>query len=511
MLEIQNITLTLKQDLRVLVRDFSFTLGTNNRRIALIGEEGNGKSTLLKAIAAPRLVEPYIDLKGEIVTRGEIIGYLPQIIGNEWRDLSAIQLLHRAIPWDRFDYNLYYSSLSRLGLSDELIESNRQARNFSGGEKIKFALLLELMKSPTLLLLDEPSNDLDLESTKMLEQFIMDSDIPIMFVSHDEDLLEVCADTIVHFEQLVHKTIPVHTVAVEGYRSYVEKRARAISQQNKQARKEKEIYDQKMERYRHVFERVQHELRAVSRQDPSTAKNLKDKMHSVKSMGKRFAREKERMTQKRIVEDKIDLFFDSDITLPSSKELLRLERDELRVQERLLSQDVRLIMRGAEKVCIVGPNGCGKTTLLREALKELECLNVKCGYMPQQYEEELDLKRTPVDFLTRDYSKEEHTQIRTYLGSLNFTPEEMMRPISSLSGGQKAKLYFAKMITEEVQFLILDEPTRNISPLSGPEIRKALSEFGGAILAVSHDRAFIREVFDRVLELSPQGLREIQV
>lgn len=511
MLDIQNITITLKQDLRVLIRDFSFTLSLKNRKVALIGEEGNGKSTLLKAIYDPSLVEAYVDLKGEIHTREEVIGYLPQIIGGDWEDFSAREILNKQIPWERFDYNLYYSTLADLGIKEDWLQSDHPACRFSGGEKIKFALMLELMKEPSLLLLDEPSNDLDLESVEILQQFIRQSDIPILFVSHDEELLEACAETIIHFEQLVHKTIPLHTVAVGGYREYIEKRNLAVARQNQQARKEKEIYDQKIERFQRIYERVQHELRSVSRQAPSAAKNLKDKMHSVKSMGKRFEREKEGMTRKRIVEDKIDLFFDEGISLPNSKEILRFEREELRVGSRTLSRSLKLMMRGTEKVCVVGPNGCGKTTFLREVMKELESLNVACGYMPQQYEEELDLKRTPVEFLTRRYSKEEHTQIRTYLGSLNFTAEEMLRPISSLSGGQKAKLYFAKMISEKAQFLILDEPTRNLSPLSGPEIRAALKRFGGGILAVSHDRAFIREVFDRVMFLSPGGLKELDL
>ena len=118
-------------------------------------------------------------------------------------------------------------------------------------------------------------------------------------------------------------------------------------------------------------------------------------------------------------------------------------------------------------------------------------------------------KQNAVEFLTIEGTKEEHTRIRTYLGSMNFTAEEMYHPILDLSGGQRAKLYFSKMILENAEVLVLDEPTRNLSPLSGPEIRSALKDFGGAIIAVSHDRKFIAEVFDRVLHLDQEGLREI--
>jgi ATPase subunit of ABC transporter with duplicated ATPase domains len=123
----------------------------------------------------------------------------------------------------------------------------------------------------------------------------------------------------------------------------------------------------------------------------------------------------------------------------------------------------------------------------------------------------MDPEQNAIQFLTVTGTKEEHTKVRTYLGSMNFTAEEMHHPINDLSGGQRAKLYFSKMILEKVEVLVMDEPTRNLSPLSGPEIRAALKEFGGCIVAVSHDRKFITEVFDRTLLLSRDGLREVSV
>ena len=104
---------------------------------------------------------------------------------------------------------------------------------------------------------------------------------------------------------------------------------------------------------------------------------------------------------------------------------------------------------------------------------------------------------------------EELTKIRTYLGGMNFTPQEMEHALSELSGGQRAKLYFSKMILDRAEVLVLDEPTRNLSPLSGPEIRSALKEFGGCIIAVSHDRKFIAEVFQEVMLLDGEGLRPV--
>jgi len=126
--------------------------------------------------------------------------------------------------------------------------------------------------------------------------------------------------------------------------------------------------------------------------------------------------------------------------------------------------------------------------------------------MPQNYEESLDENLTPVEFLTVTGDKEENSRIRTYLGSMKYTPDEMNHPIRDLSGGQRAKLLLLQMSMSGSDVLILDEPTRNFSPLSNPVIRQMLKTFGGAILSISHDRKYIEEVADKVYELTEKGL-----
>ena len=143
----------------------------------------------------------------------------------------------------------------------------------------------------------------------------------------------------------------------------------------------------------------------------------------------------------------------------------------------------------------------------------LECIarlnDIKAEYMPQTYEDLLDLDVTPVDYLDKTGDKEERTRIRTYLGSLKYTPDEMEHPIRELSGGQKAKVLLLRMSLSGANVLILDEPTRNFSPLSGPVIRKMLREFPGAVISISHDRKYIEEVCDKIYQLNPNGLQLI--
>ena len=122
----------------------------------------------------------------------------------------------------------------------------------------------------------------------------------------------------------------------------------------------------------------------------------------------------------------------------------------------------------------------------------------------------MDLSQSPLEWLSKTGDKEETTQIRTYLGSMRYTPDEMLHPMEELSGGQKAKILFLSMILSGANVLLLDEPTRNFSPLSNPIIRQVLKNFGGSIISVSHDRNYIREVADTVYELSEQGLQQVR-
>ena len=333
----------------------------------------------------------------------------------------------------------------------------------------------------------------------------------MLFISHDETLIEHTANRVIHFEQIRRKTKCRHTVANMPYRQYVEERLNAFEKQEQIAlgeRREKRIRDEKI---RKMEQSVGARLDNISKGDRDTiGRLLKKKMKNVKAMERRFEREDENMTE--MPEQEEAIFFklgNKDSAIPSGKWVLQYENPELTTADgsRILARDIELKLRGSEKIGIIGTNGCGKTTLLTLLAKELLARpDLRAEYMPQNYEALLDMDMTPVDFLDGSGDKEERTRIRTYLGSLKYTADEMEHPIRELSGGQKAKVLLLKLSMSGANVLILDEPTRNFSPLSGPVIRKMLREFPGAIISVSHDRKYLSEVCDKIYRLMPEGL-----
>ena len=203
--------------------------------------------------------------------------------------------------------------------------------------------------------------------------------------------------------------------------------------------------------------------------------------------------------------------FHGEQAVPPGKVVLDLALPELRRPDgAVLARNVNLTVQGPEKICLTGANGAGKTTLLRQILALLEQRpDLQVCYMPQNYEDLLELDETPIDYLAPSGHKDDVTVVRTYLGSLRYTPDEMSHAIRELSGGQKAKLLLLKMSLSGANVLLLDEPTRNFSPLSGPEVRALLRSFPGAIISVSHDRKYLAEVADKVYALTADGLQII--
>ena len=509
MLQIKDLTITHRKDFRIILEKFNLTLNDKDKAV-IIGEEGNGKSTLMKWIYDPSMAEEYTECEGELITSGEVLGYLPQELPDADKDKTLYEYFSEANLFFDKDPKELAEQAKEFRIPVDFFYSDQNMGSLSGGEKVKAQLLRILMDKPTVLLLDEPSNDIDISTLELLERLINGWEHIALFISHDETLIENTANVVIHIEQIMRKTKSRYTIVRDSYRNYIEKRAEDFQRQEQQALNDRKEKKRRDEKYARVNNSVEHALSNVSRQSPAEGKNLKDKMHTVKAMGKRFEKEDENMTK--MPEQEEAIFFklgSDDARMPAGKTVIEYSFDELRTSDdtKILAKDIFLRVRGPEKICIVGNNGVGKTTLLKKMVKELLARSdIKVQYMPQNYEELLDLDVTPVEYLDETGDKKVRTRIRTYLGSLKYTADEMDHPIRELSGGQKAKVLLLKMSLSDANVLILDEPTRNFSPLSGPVIRKMISLFPGAVISISHDRKYIDEVCTKVYKLTENGL-----
>lgn len=510
MLQVKNLSITYKKDLRELVSELSFVLNDGDKA-ALIGEEGNGKSTLLKLIYDESMVEGYVEYSGEIIRNHSVLGYLGQELEPGERQKSVYDFLCEEPEFTESGPKELAAYAGRLHIPVALLYSEQRMDTLSGGEKIKVCMLRILCRKPDVLLLDEPSNDIDLKTLLWLEEFILDWKGPLLYISHDETLLERTANKIIHLEQIQRKKKARHTVKSLDYETYVKQRMGGLQKQEQLAKEERSEYRKQQEKFMRIQQKVEHQQEVISRQDPHGAQLLKKKMHAVKSMERRFEKEFEQMTEFPDVEEAIFMKFGETKELPSGKTVLDIFLPELRMGERVLARNICLRVKGREKICLTGDNGAGKTTLLKAiAAGLLERTDIRAAYIPQNYADPegfgASLQVTPVEFLAKKGDKEENTKIRTYLGSLKFTADEMEHSVLELSGGQRAKLLLLKICMSGANVLILDEPTRNFSPLSGPVIRKILAEFPGAIISISHDRKYIAEVCEKVYRLTEEGL-----
>ena len=487
MIEIRNLNIKLRNSNRYLIKDFNLILN-NKDKAAIIGEEGNGKTTFIKALISSKDVLNYVEIEG-IINVPKNIGYLEQNLSKLWQEKELREFFLKDTLTSEENYEIYddYSNLSSvfnsLGLDLDLLESERKISTFSGGEKVKFQLAKIMIKNPEFLILDEPTNDLDIGTLEFLENFINNADIPILYVSHDETLLENTANMIIHLEQLKRKTDVRNTVSKISYKDYVETRRKIIEKSIQEHNSETKTKKESLKRLNKIKDKI-----------VASNPERQNQLRSLIAEEKRL--EKESITEKIETEDQIFLKISDIEEIPNSKVILAMHLDELDVNENILVKDINLSIIGKKKLVILGRNGSGKTTLLKKILEILkQTPNIKAGYMPQNYDEVLNKYSKVLDFLSEN-NTENITRIRSLLGMLKFTSEEMLNDISNLSGGQKAKIFLLKMFLDKSNVLVLDEPTRNLSPLSNPVIRKLLKEYPGSIISVSHDRKYIEEVCD---------------
>lgn len=293
MLQIKKLNMIHKKDLRVILSDFNLVLNAGDKAV-IIGEEGNGKSTLIKWIYNPLLIDDYIEAEGEMIVTKESFGYLPQ----EMSDEDKRKTVYEYFSEEELFWNKTPKELSKVagefGMEKDFFYSEQEMGSLSGGEKVKAQLMRLLIREVTVLLLDEPSNDIDIRTLELLEKIINNWKHIVLFVSHDETLIENTANMVIHIEQIMRKTKTRYTVAGLPYRKYVEERLHKFESQQRQALNDMKAKKIRDEKYRKIMQNVQNALDNCSRQDPFTAKNLKVKMNTVKSMGRRFEKEDEK-------------------------------------------------------------------------------------------------------------------------------------------------------------------------------------------------------------------------
>ncbi len=507
MLQIRHLTITHLKDLKDLVNDLSLTVNAGDK-VGIIGEEGNGKSTLLKLLMNDALVSDYVSYTGEIQKSYNRYAYLPQTLPENERKLSLNDYFFGDLEVD-LDYNKLYRFAQELHFDSERFTSQQTLATLSGGETLKVQLLKILSTNWDILFLDEPSNDLDTDTLIWLENFLQNTPQTVMFVSHDESLLSHAATKIVHLELVKKKQEARTTVRNLDYENYSQQRQTAFEKQAKDAKKEREEYQKTMEKHRRVKQSVEHVLRNTH--DSTAGRLLAKKMKNILSQEKRFNREATKMTELPTQADAINLQFSTITPLPSTKRVVTFKQMYLKVGERTLAQNINFELLGQEKIGIIGENGVGKSTFLKELRNLLQNKRgITLGYMPQNYQDMLNETDSPIDFLTSTGETIEREKILTHLASLQFTRNEVHHPISQLSGGQKAKLLLLKMVLDQANVLLLDEPTRNFSPTSQPQVRKLFTDCSGAIITVSHDRTFLKEVCQKIYHLTETGLEQVR-
>jgi ATPase subunit of ABC transporter with duplicated ATPase domains len=500
MLSVSNLTVKNAVFDNEIIKDLSFTVN-NGDKIAVIGSEGMGKSTLLKLISGKVL--DYVSYQGEIVLSSKVY-YLEQNISYLWNLKTVYDYLFSDSLFLNemlADAKVFFAGIN-LDYNDLI---DRRIETLSGGEKVKIALIKAMINKPDILLLDEPSNDLDFETIVFLEEFLINLEKGVIFISHDQRLLENVANGIVHLQH-VHKQMKAKSYFYRsGYLEYKNRYFRKISSDSQIARRQRTDYQEKMKKFRQIYQKVEYQQNQAVR-DPELARLLKKKIHSLKSQEKRFEKEKKNWVEIPEVEESMNVFFDEFKRVNPNKIILNIDIDNFGLKNGKIIENISLVMKANEKTVIYGRNGVGKTTLIQRIIDILKEKNISYGYIPQNYLEILVKEETVVSYLLKRQDKYLEFRLRQILGQVGFKREEMDKSIEHISEGQKLKVLLLLIVCKDADIIILDEPTRNISPINQDEIYDLFLSFQGAVLGITHDREFIETVFDNIYELCNYGL-----
>ncbi|MEW5719294.1 MAG: ribosomal protection-like ABC-F family protein [Chloroflexota bacterium] len=501
----------------------------HDARVGLVGPNGAGKSTLLKLLAG--VDEPKIG--GVFVTRSVRIGYLPQepefdltrtviaealdasptlaalerememlnaqmgdpAVYNDARKLQRVLDQHaRAVAEFEekgglnFD-NRVRATLRGLGFGDA--DFNLPMSALSGGQKKLVGLAKLLIEQPELLLLDEPDNHLDLNGKTFLEKLIADYPGAVVIVSHDRYLLDIVAEEIAELENgaLTHY--------VGNYSEYAfEKKQRLLKQQQSFEIQQREI------------QRLQFSIRRLLGWSAGQSEKF---VRRARSMQKRLEK-MDKIDKPHLERKKIDVALSAHRR--GSNKVLEINALEKSFDGAAVLRGLDLMVWHRERVGLIGPNGAGKTVLFRCVLgtEKPDAGEIKVGpsttiaYYAQEHQT-LNYDATLGDEL-RGVKPMVDRELYGLLGRFLFTPEDAKKKISQLSGGEKARVQIAKLMLRGANFLLLDEPTNNLDIPSSEILEAALADYDGTVLVISHDRYFLDNVVDRIVELDDGGLTE---
>lgn len=377
--------------------------------------------------------------------------------------------------------------LKGLGFNDE--DMNKPISILSGGEKTRVLLGKLLLKKPTLLLLDEPTNHLDSEAIEWLEIFLKQYKGTVILISHDRYFLD----------QVVNRVFEIHNKKLKSYKGNYSDFVKASAI-------EKELELKK-------FEDQQKDL-----------KKQEESIEKLKAFGRekhlKRARSKEKALAKIDVLDKPEAYrkkarIEFNPSVISGNDVLQLRDISMGYGERILFKDLNLDIYRGEKVALIGANGIGKSTLFKIIMNEIVPFsgnikfgtNVNVSYFHQE-QKTLNLDNTIIDEIWEDNKHLTQTDLRSMLGSFLFEGEEVFKKISTLSGGERARVAILKLILSNANLLLLDEPTNHLDIDSKEVLEEALSGYTGTIFTISHDRYFLNTVVDKVLVLDENGITE---
>ncbi|MBR0735491.1 ABC-F family ATP-binding cassette domain-containing protein [Bradyrhizobium liaoningense] len=491
-------------------------------KIGLVGPNGAGKTTLFRMIAGEELPD-----EGQVSTdRGITIGYFNQDVGEmsgrsavaevmngagpvsevaaELRELEADmadpdkadameeiiarygEVQHRFEELDGYALDgRAREALSGLGFSQEMMDGD--VGKLSGGWKMRVALARILLMRPDVMLLDEPSNHLDLESLIWLEKFLHDYEGTLLMTSHDREFIN----------RVISKVIEIDsgslTTYTGDYEFYEQQRAQNEKQQQAQFERQQAMLAKEIKFIERFKARASHAAQVQSR-----VKKL-DKIERVEPPRRRQS-----------------VAFDFLPAPRSGEDVVALKNVHKGYGTKRIYDGLDFMIRRRERWCVMGVNGAGKSTLLKLVAGASEpdqgtvALggSVKMGYFAQHAMDLLEGERTVFQSLEDQFPTAGQGSLRALAGCFGFSGDDVEKRCRVLSGGEKARLVMAKMLFDPPNFLVLDEPTNHLDLATKEMLITALSDFEGTMLFVSHDRHFLATLSNRVLELTPEGIHQ---